>query len=665
MSFAALDGDLLAAAADGQPRAGSTSPAGCTSRCPSEHGGPDVEAVYEDVGELDAGSLAGLKALYSDARKRAGVAAGIGAYLYTALAAVVLPIGPGARQVQCIRRAGQERPAAALPRDRAWLRDGYRARMSTEAVRARPRPDPRPRRTRRRHGPGREHRRRRRPHATSARRHRHPAAATRRRQRQRRTATASWSRSTSAASAPPRRPRHDPARDRLAALAAAAGYGPDALALIADAALPATGPANGSTTAARARRQRRRGARPGGTRPSALPELVAHYRAATASRWREHFWRAPAAHRRLRFSHPRFYGLSPCEADPARLAATARRRRGPAARSRGRLTLVERTPMSALAAPAAPAAARRPAPSSPPASRSRAGCPSATTASRCATSRTPPTRKFLLCPDDWRRHYLKGERTPPSGRMFLGAPRRRRPLHLLPPPARARRHAHARPAPATPTATTGRASSPPSRPSAASTGTTSSTSRRAFTMGLQALDAHASPSSSRCSAGRSPSSASSSTRSRPAWSGRSRASSTSRRCAQRRAAASRCPRSSTTRSRAPCTPRPRPTTTRRPASTSPAAGSPAQPAEQFCFAQIGKPGKQRKTMSTAFVVTRRTVRAAARDARADRAGRQPDRRALRALRARRAVGVRRPERLEVLAALLRATTPRCPGGGGL
>ena len=28
--------------------------------------------------------------------------------------------------------------------------------------------------------------------------------------------------------------------------------------------------------------------------------------------------------------------------------------------------------------------------------------------------------RFLLCPDDWRRHYLKGERTPPSGAMFLG-----------------------------------------------------------------------------------------------------------------------------------------------------------------------------------------------------------------------------------------------------
>src|SRR4051794_3412231 len=29
--------------------------------------------------------------------------------------------------------------------------------------------------------------------------------------------------------------------------------------------------------------------------------------------------------------------------------------------------------------------------------------------------------RFLLCPEDWRRHYLLGERTPTSGAMFLGA----------------------------------------------------------------------------------------------------------------------------------------------------------------------------------------------------------------------------------------------------
>jgi hypothetical protein len=102
---------------------------------PLEPGGPDVQAVYEDVGEMDAGSLAGLKALYSDARKRAGVAAGIGAYLYTALAPVVLPIGPGDRQVQSIRRQGKPDMLVVSPATEQWLRQGYEARMNTPAVR--------------------------------------------------------------------------------------------------------------------------------------------------------------------------------------------------------------------------------------------------------------------------------------------------------------------------------------------------------------------------------------------------------------------------------------------------------------------------------------------------------------------------------------------------
>jgi len=106
-----------------------------TITLPAEPGGPDVEAIYEDVGEMDASSFAGLKALYSDARKRAGVAAGIGAYLYTALAPVVLPIGPGDRQVQSIRR-GQGKPdlLAISPATEQWLRQGYEARMNTPAV---------------------------------------------------------------------------------------------------------------------------------------------------------------------------------------------------------------------------------------------------------------------------------------------------------------------------------------------------------------------------------------------------------------------------------------------------------------------------------------------------------------------------------------------------
>src|SRR6185369_709659 len=99
-----------------------------------EPGGQPVEAVYEDIGDMDAGSRAGLKALYSDARKRAAVAAGIGAYLYTALAPVVLPIGPRDRQVQLIRRSGKPDTLALSAATEQWLRDGYEQRIGTEAV---------------------------------------------------------------------------------------------------------------------------------------------------------------------------------------------------------------------------------------------------------------------------------------------------------------------------------------------------------------------------------------------------------------------------------------------------------------------------------------------------------------------------------------------------
>ena len=106
-----------------------------TITLPVESGGPIVEAVYEDVGELDAGSFAGLKALYSDARKRAGVAAGIGAYLYTALEPVVLPIGPAVRQVQVLRRQGKSDLLSLSAGTEQWLRHGYATRMASDAVR--------------------------------------------------------------------------------------------------------------------------------------------------------------------------------------------------------------------------------------------------------------------------------------------------------------------------------------------------------------------------------------------------------------------------------------------------------------------------------------------------------------------------------------------------
>jgi hypothetical protein len=106
-----------------------------TLTLPLTEGGPDVEAAYEDIGEMDAGSLAGLKALYSDARKRAAVAAGIGAYLATALEAVVLPIGPGPRHVHAIRRPGKGDLLVLSAETEEWLRHGYRARMNSDAVR--------------------------------------------------------------------------------------------------------------------------------------------------------------------------------------------------------------------------------------------------------------------------------------------------------------------------------------------------------------------------------------------------------------------------------------------------------------------------------------------------------------------------------------------------
>ncbi len=97
--------------------------------------GRDVEAIYEDVGELEIGSRAGLKALYSDARKRAAVAAGIGAYLYTSLRPMMLPLGEGDRQVHVIRRPGADDLLVLSPATEAWLRDDYAKQVSTDAAR--------------------------------------------------------------------------------------------------------------------------------------------------------------------------------------------------------------------------------------------------------------------------------------------------------------------------------------------------------------------------------------------------------------------------------------------------------------------------------------------------------------------------------------------------
>ena len=107
-----------------------------TITLPDREGGEPVDAVYSDIGEMDAGSFAGLKALYSDARKRAAVAAGIGAYLYTALEPRRAadrpqpPPGPGdpARQ-------GKKDLLVLSAETEQWLREGYLRRMNTVAVR--------------------------------------------------------------------------------------------------------------------------------------------------------------------------------------------------------------------------------------------------------------------------------------------------------------------------------------------------------------------------------------------------------------------------------------------------------------------------------------------------------------------------------------------------
>ncbi len=102
---------------------------------PINHRAHEVEAVYEDVGELEVGSPAGLKALYSDARKRAAVAAGIGAYLYTSLQPMALPIGPEDRQVQVRRGRHGEDLLVLSPTTEAWLRERYAEEISADAVR--------------------------------------------------------------------------------------------------------------------------------------------------------------------------------------------------------------------------------------------------------------------------------------------------------------------------------------------------------------------------------------------------------------------------------------------------------------------------------------------------------------------------------------------------
>jgi hypothetical protein len=114
------------------------------------------------------------------------------------------------------------------------------------------------------------------------------------------------------------------ARSRLAAQAAAAGYPPEVLALIARATLPAyqagerlEDPQIGQVTGAVEVLAQ------AGYRAETLAEQIADYRRRHGEDWRHRLWSRALRLACLRYRHPDAYGLSPCETDPDRLAQHA------------------------------------------------------------------------------------------------------------------------------------------------------------------------------------------------------------------------------------------------------------------------------------------------------------------------------------------------------
>jgi hypothetical protein len=125
------------------------------------------------------------------------------------------------------------------------------------------------------------------------------------------------------------------ARSRLAAQAAAAGYPPDLLAVIAHATLPAYQPGqqlqNGQieqvTDAVEVLAQ-------AGYAGADLPAHLADYQRRHGDGWRQPFWSRALRLASVRYRRPDIYGLSPCETDPDRLATHAHPPAGTAAAAR-------------------------------------------------------------------------------------------------------------------------------------------------------------------------------------------------------------------------------------------------------------------------------------------------------------------------------------------
>ena len=110
-------------------------------------------------------------------------------------------------------------------------------------------------------------------------------------------------------------------RSRLVAQAAAAGYPPDLLAVIAHATLPRYQPGDqledpqieqvigAVEVLAQA-----------GYRADSLAQHTGDYRRRHGQDWRQPFWARALALASVRYRRPDIYGLSPCETDPDRLA---------------------------------------------------------------------------------------------------------------------------------------------------------------------------------------------------------------------------------------------------------------------------------------------------------------------------------------------------------
>jgi len=135
------------------------------------------------------------------------------------------------------------------------------------------------------------------------------------------------------------------ARERLRRLAYTAGYGPDTLLSIAEAAIPTFQGGHLDDPHIQTMCDAVEVLAQAGCQDSEIGAMIAGYRRLGAT-WRDAFWDRQVRTACLRFNNPAIYGLSPCESDPSRLAAHS----GPLAEAA--ITLLPPTAAAPLAAAA-------------------------------------------------------------------------------------------------------------------------------------------------------------------------------------------------------------------------------------------------------------------------------------------------------------------------